>query len=154
MEKVINIVQVTDSHVRYVLSEKEYQNLIARADATEEYIKKRVEELWEDQSPHSLNITLRLLHRGCESIIGEAEVWSVRLYAYRDDNDERREQRKIVASKIREMIAEWYDKEFGDVRKLQKEAHRKMRLARFLWRTYWIAGIVGLLTALILKFVC
>lgn len=153
MEKVINIVPLPDSQVRYVLSVKEYESLVARANATEDMIQKRVEDLWEDQSPHDLTITLRLLHSGGESIVGEAEVWRVSLFAYRDDNDERREQRKMVASKIRELISDWYDKEFGDVRKLQKEAHQKMRRARLLWRTYWIAGIVGLLTALILKFV-
>lgn len=153
MEKVITIGAVPNHQLCHLLTEYEYNRIIERANATEEYIQKRVEDLWESQSPHNLTITLRLLHSGGESIVGEAKVWRVSLSDYRDDNDERREKRTIVAAKIREMISDWYDMEFGDVRKLQEEAHRKMRRARLLWRTYWIAGIVGLLTALILKFV-
>lgn len=154
MEKVINIVPLPDSQMRYVLSEKEYESLVDRANATEEMIQKRVNELWEHHSPHKLTIYLRMLHGWEDRIVGEAEIWNVNLYAYEDHNDVRKEQRKLVATQIRKMVTDWYFKEFGNIRELQKEAHRKMRRAQLLWRTYWIAGIVGLLTTLILKFVC
>lgn len=152
MEKVITIGHVPNHQLCHLLTEGEYAKLIERANATEEYIRNRVEDLWDEQSPHDLTITLRMLSGYSDSIIGRTEVWRVSLYAYRDDNETRKKQREEVASHIRKLISDWYDAEYGDVRELQKEAHRKMRRAQLLWRAYLIAGIVGLLTALILKF--
>ncbi len=150
MGKLVTI----NPQMRYVLSEKEYNDLVALANANEAEIMRRVADLWESQSEHDLTITLRMVYGGHDQIIEVAELSRVSLFAYKDDNETRKEQRQLVASKIKEMISEWYDKEYGDVAYLRNEAHRRMRCAKLLWRTYWIAGIVGLLTALILKFVC
>ncbi len=150
MSKLVTI----NPQMRYVLSEKEYNDLVALANANEDEINRRVSELWAVQSSHDLTITLRMLNGYSDRVLDEVEIYKVSLYAFGDDNNERREKRIIVASKIREMISEWYDNEFGDVSRLQMEAHRKMHRAKLLWRTYWIAGIVGLLTALILKLAC
>lgn len=149
MAKMVTV----NPQMRYILSEKEYNDLIALANANEVEINKRVANLWEAQSAHDLNITLRILQGWSEDIVGEAQIYRVSLYAYKDDNSARSESRKLVASEIKALITDWYSTTYGDVAKLHKAANRKMFRAKLLWRTYWIAGIVGLLTALILKFV-